>query len=131
MEIRDKFYHSDGSAGHVVETHRYIPSVEEVRQENISRASQIVWYIVSLIEALLALRLIFSLFNAREIGFTDFLYSLTNPLLAPFRGIFPAPGTDIGFFDTATLLAMLMVALIGWALSSLITLLTNQHAEGA
>jgi uncharacterized protein YggT (Ycf19 family) len=84
------------------------------------KANSWISYVVGIVEALLALRVLFLLFGARDTGFAAMLYGITEPLVAPFRGIFAAPGVETGFFDTAAILAMVVYALLGWAIAALI-----------
>lgn len=84
---------------------------------------RIVWYIAGVIIVLLALRfLLFMLGANRDSGFVDFIYSISAVFAAPFSGIFPAPTYGQFFFDTASLVAMLVYALIAWGLARLFTL---------
>lgn len=86
-------------------------------------ARRIVWYIAGVIIALLALRFVlFALGANRDSGFVDFIYSISAVFAAPFSGIFPAPTYGQFFFDTASLVAMLVYALIAWGIARLFTL---------
>src|SRR3990170_5773576 len=52
-------------------------------------ASNAVWYILGLIEILLAFRFVLKLFGANpSSGFVDFIYSVSGVLTAPFDNIF-------------------------------------------
>lgn len=88
-------------------------------------AKRVVWYIAGVIITLLALRfLLFALGANRGSGFVDFIYSISAVFAAPFSGIFPAPTYGQFFFDTASLVAMLVYALIAWGIAKLFTLNT-------
>lgn len=88
-------------------------------------AKRVVWYIAGVIITLLALRfLLFALGANRDSGFVDFIYSISAVFAAPFSGIFPAPTYGQFFFDTASLVAMLVYALIAWGIAKLFTLNT-------
>ncbi|HZB97838.1 MAG TPA: hypothetical protein VE219_04490 [Candidatus Sulfotelmatobacter sp.] len=52
------------------------------------RAIQIVWLIVGIIDAILALDFVFRALKANDVGFADFIYGLAGALAAPFDGIF-------------------------------------------
>lgn len=81
------------------------------------RGTQIVWYLVGLIEALLAGRFILKLFAANAgAGFSDFVYSVTAPLVLPFSTVFRISQVQGSLFEWTTLLAMLVYLLIGWAI---------------
>ena len=86
-------------------------------------ARRVIWYIAGVIIVLLALRfLLFMLGANRDSGFVDFIYNISAVFAAPFSGIFPAPTYGQFFFDTASLVAMLVYALIAWGLARLFTL---------
>ncbi|HYC79744.1 MAG TPA: hypothetical protein VEC17_01835, partial [Candidatus Binatia bacterium] len=52
------------------------------------RATQVVWYITGIVETLLGLRFLLRLIGANPAaGFVDAVYTLTQPLVAPFNNI--------------------------------------------
>jgi hypothetical protein len=82
--------------------------------------------IFGLVEIILAFRLIFKLLGANAAnGFTQGLYAVTQFIVAIFEGIFArisvggADGASI--FEPATLIAMVVIALIAWAVLKLLT----------
>ena len=93
------------------------------KEARVAKHNQVIWYIVGIINIILALRLVFSLLGARTTGFADFLYSVSDPLVAPFRGIFPAVQASGSYFDTAALVAIVVYTLIAWALAALLDLI--------
>lgn len=89
------------------------------------QASYIVYYIVGLIEVLLAFRLVFKLLGANAgNAFVSFIYDLSAIFVAPFTGIFhtaTTAGVDAtAVFEPATVIAMIIYALIGWGIAKLI-----------
>ena len=102
-----------------------VPTGGEAKDAKADRGNAWIWYIVGIVDVLLVLRLVFFLFGARAVGFADLLYTITNPLVAPFRGIFPAPQVEGAYFDTASLVAIVVYALLGWIVSRLIDLATR------
>ena len=81
------------------------------------RGTQIVWYILGILEALLAFRLILKLLAANPTaGFSKFIYSVSYPFAAPFLNVFNATKIEGNIFEWTTLLAMLVYALIAWGL---------------
>ncbi|MBI5135130.1 YggT family protein [Candidatus Uhrbacteria bacterium] len=79
--------------------------------------SDIVWVVFTLIESLLLIRFIFRLLGANAAApFTQFLYSLAQPFVAPFLEVFPATrlfvGSWSGVVDWSTLLAILVYYVI-------------------
>lgn len=107
------------------ETSSQIPTYSEQRNAQSDRGNAWVWYIVGIVDLLLALRIIFHLFGARAVGFADFLYGITGPFVAPFRGIFPNPAVDGSYFDMASLTAIIVYVILGWIISGLINLATR------
>ncbi|HEX7259673.1 MAG TPA: YggT family protein [Candidatus Saccharimonadia bacterium] len=80
---------------------------------------------MGLLEGLLAFRLIFKLLGANPAsGFVTFIYSVTEPFVAPFYGIFGQVTTTgaetVAVFEPATLIAMLIYALVAWLVVRLI-----------
>jgi hypothetical protein len=84
------------------------------------RGTQVVWYIVGLLEALLAFRFVLKLLGANPVaGFTSFIYSLSQPFAAPFLNVFRISRVEGSIFEWTTLLAMLVYWLIAWAIIKL------------
>lgn len=83
----------------------------------IYRGTQIVWYLVGLIEALLAFRFILKLLGANSsAGFTNFIYSVTTPFTVPFSTVFRISSIQGSIFEWTTILAMLVYLLVGWGI---------------
>jgi uncharacterized protein YggT (Ycf19 family) len=84
------------------------------------RGTQIVWYLVGLIEVLLLFRFLLKLFGANAMaGFTNFMYTITSPLTTPFTSVFHTGKLEGSLFEWTTLLAMLVYFLIGWGITKL------------
>ena len=97
--------------------------VQEDRASTGVLAQRIVWYVAGVISTLLALRFILFMLGANQgSGFVDFIYGISSVFAAPFAGIFPAPTYGQFFFDTASLVAMVVYALIAWGIAKLFTL---------
>lgn len=86
-------------------------------------------FFVGLAVILLGLRVVFRLFDANaSSGFVEWIYDASGSLLSPFRGIFPNVQVDPGnVLDVTALFAMLMYAIIGFALSYLVGSLTPRE----
>lgn len=85
------------------------------------RGTQIVWYLVGLIEVLLAFRFLLKLFGANaEAGFTTFIYIISGPLVIPFSSVFRMSRVEGSLFEWTSLLAMLVYGLIGWGITKLL-----------
>lgn len=104
----------------------------DVRQETVTTAARadgqtiaqrVVWYIAGFIISLLALRVVLFLLGANQgSGFVDFLYAITMPFAAPFYGIFPQPSYGQFALDSASIVAIVIYALVAWGLAKLFTL---------
>lgn len=87
------------------------------------RGTQIVWYILSLVEVLLAFRLVFKLLGANAgAGFTSFIYSVTGPFVAPFVAVFKVSKAQGSIFEWTTILAMFVYWVIAWGIIKLLVM---------
>ena len=79
----------------------------------IYRGTQIVWYLLGLLELLLAFRFVLKLFGANaDAGFTSFIYGVTYIFTAPFLSVFNISKVAGSIFEWTTLLAMLVYWII-------------------
>jgi hypothetical protein len=87
------------------------------------RGTQIVWYIVGILEALLAFRFVLKLLGANPAaGLTSFIYGVTHPFAAPFLSVFKITKVEGSVFEWTTLLAMLVYWLIAMAIAKLLVM---------
>lgn len=96
------------------------PQAVYEKKKTIFRVYQIIWYILGLIEVLLAFRVGLKFLAAYPGGFTNMIYSLSDPLAIPFRGILSTPKTAGSILELSTLLAMLVYALIAYGVVKLL-----------
>jgi uncharacterized protein YggT (Ycf19 family) len=110
----------------VVETER-----EVERARGLARISQVVDYIFYVIYALLAIRLLLALFAARNsAGFVQFIYSITDPFYAPFRGIVASPRTAEGYtLALPIVIALIVYALVHLGINGLLRLIAHRKTE--
>jgi uncharacterized protein YggT (Ycf19 family) len=81
------------------------------------RGTQVVWYILGLIEVILAFRFVLKLLAANpSAGFSSFVYTVSYPFAAPFLNVFRASKVSGGVFEWTTLLAMFVFFLIAWGI---------------
>lgn len=87
------------------------------------RGTQIVWYILGLLEAILAFRFLLKLFGANPVaGFTGFIYGISYPFAAPFLSVFKITVVQGSIFEWTTLLAMLVYLFVAMALAKLLVM---------
>jgi len=84
------------------------------------KATQVVWYVLDILEVLLAFRFLLKLLGANPAaGFTSFIYSLSQPFAAPFLNVFRVSRAEGSVFEWTTLLAMLVYWLVAWGIIKL------------
>src|ERR1700704_2516060 len=89
------------------------------------RAAAIVWFVVGAVEIFIAARFLGKLFGASaHTAFVNFIYSVSGPMVAPFTGIFGDTGSKTNTFETASLVAIVAYAVLGWGLVVLIRIIT-------
>ena len=89
------------------------------------RAAAIVGFVVGVVDIIIAARFLGKLFGASaHSAFVNFIYQVSGPLVAPFTGIFGDSGSKTNFFETASLVALVAYAVIGWGLVVLIRIAT-------
>lgn len=98
------------------------------------RGTQIVWYLLFLIEALLAFRFVLKMMGANpSAGFSNFIYTITWPFAAPFLRVFSKTTVEGSIFEWTTLLAMLAYWFLAIAIARLLvmskTVSTPEAAE--
>lgn len=81
------------------------------------RGTQIIWYLLGLLEALLVFRFVLKLLAANSsAGFSSFIYNVSSPFAAPFLNVFGITKIDGSVFEWTTLLAILVYGLFAWGL---------------
>lgn len=86
-------------------------------------AQRLIYYIGGLILVILAMRFILLLLGASQAsGFVNFIYDLSGFFVAPFNGIFNRPTYGTSTFDSATLVAMAVYAVVTVGIAKLLTL---------
>ena len=85
--------------------------------------------VFTVIEVLLLIRFLGKLFGANpDQGFVSAIYGITEPLVAPFRGIFAQPaGTPV--FEIAALLSVIFFVLVAALVLALVRAFTGKRAE--
>jgi hypothetical protein len=101
---------------------RTIQHEEGQEQRVVSfRATQIIWLLLGILEALLALRFVFKLIGVNAANsFATLLYSVTNLFVAPFASLSRAPAAGGMVLEVSTIIAMLVYLLIAWGLERII-----------
>ncbi|MGM0438927.1 MAG: YggT family protein [Patescibacteria group bacterium] len=87
-------------------------------------STQIVWYLLGILQVLLAFRFVVKLTGANpEAGFTSLIYNATRPFTAPFSAVFSTSTVEGNVFEWTTLLAMFVYSLIATGIVQLIIII--------
>ena len=99
-------------------------SVTEEGRYNF-RAAAVVGFLVGLVDIFIAARFLGKLLGASsQSAFVSFIYQVSSPLVAPFKGIFGNAGSTTNTFETAALVAIVVYAVLGWGIVALIRIIT-------
>lgn len=86
-------------------------------------AQRVVWYIAGFIITFLVLRVALLLLAANQGNFfVDLVYGVGGFFAAPFSGIFGSPTLGQSYFDTASVVAIVVYALLAWGIAKAFTL---------
>lgn len=111
------------SGDHIHEEH-VVQNVNLEYREAIHKVTQFIWLLFGGLEALIGIRVILMLIGANPANpFTALVYQLSEIFLWPFRNIVANPGFQNYFLEITSLIAMIVYALIGWAIVRLIWVL--------
>lgn len=84
------------------------------------RGTQVVWYVLGLLEILLAFRFVLKFLGANPAaGFTSFIYGTTYLFASPFLNVFRITRVEGSIVEWTTLLAMLVYWIIAWGIIKL------------
>ena len=85
------------------------------------KATQLVWLLFGILEALIALRIGLKLIGANpDSPIAVFIYGFTSLFLFPFAGLTATPAAGGMVLELSSVIAMVVYALIGWALERII-----------
>ncbi len=100
------------------------PQQAYTTKKAIFRTYQVIWYILGVIEVLLAFRVLLGLLGAnRASGFGGLIYTLSAPFAVPFRGVVAASNFGTSIMEWSTLIAMLVYLIIAFGLVKLFKLI--------
>ncbi|MBS3785139.1 MAG: YggT family protein, partial [Anaerolineae bacterium] len=85
------------------------------RRQTLAKATQIIWLVTGILEALIGIRFILRLLAANpQAGFARFIYGITSVFLVPFLPLFEDPSANGWVLEVSSLVAMLVYALGAW-----------------
>lgn len=88
------------------------------------KLTQFVWWVFGITEGLIGLRVLLKLMAANpNNAFAAFLYGITQPLIWPFQGLTAQPSASGFVLELSSIIAMVVYALLAWALVKAIEVL--------
>jgi hypothetical protein len=91
------------------------------------RITQLVYWVFGLIEGLIAIRLILKALGANPAaGFSQFIYGITAPLVAPYMGLFNNPTYQNSVLELNSIVALIVYALLAWLIAKLVWILLGE-----
>ncbi len=99
-------------------------------KKTIFRTYQVIWYILGLIEILMAFRIGLKMLAADPNStFVNLIYLVTDPLALPFMGIFRTPVSQGSVFELSSLVAMLVYALVAYGIIQLMQMVKPTNPQ--
>jgi hypothetical protein len=90
----------------------------------LNKASQFIWLIAGIVEALIAIRVFLKLIAANPASaFANLVYSMTDLLLWPFFGLTSTPSANGAVLEIPSIIAMVVYALAFWVIVKVLWLL--------
>jgi len=99
---------------------------EAGREQRVAtfKATQLIWLLLSLLEAALALRIVFKLIAVNAANpFATLLYGVTNLFVAPFASLVGTLKAGGMVLEISSIIAMIVYLLIAWALERIVYVL--------
>jgi uncharacterized protein YggT (Ycf19 family) len=117
--VREESHMTRDAGGGVVDSAEVVSSTTPAR-----RATEVIYLLFGIVDGLLLIRVVLKLLAANPLaGFSKFIYGLTDVFLAPFRNLLPSVGGGSGaVLEMSTIIAIIVYALIGWAVVRLIAI---------
>jgi len=102
-----------------------------VRRDLPLKVQNGIYLVFGILEGLLGIRFVLGLFGANPAaGFAQLIYGITAPFIAPFVGLFGQPRFEGSVFEFNSLVAILVYALVAWALVKIVWLLMGDSRRG-
>ena len=98
------------------------------RRNNTYKLVSLVYLVFGLIETLILIRFVLKVLGANpSAGFAEFIYGITNGLVAPFVGLFGTPSAGNGsVLEPHSIVALIVYALVAWLIAKVVWLLFGE-----
>ena len=98
-------------------------------RNRVSSITRVVFWLLSILEILLASRLVLKFLDAStNSSFVRLIYDTSKIFVTPFAGIFKPFESGL---ETSTLVAMLVYAVLGWGIAKLVAIITNSSTANS
>ena len=88
------------------------------------KVTQIIWLLLALLEAAIALRVLFKLIAVNAANpFAALLYGVTNLFVGPFKSLVGNPTSSNNVLEITSIIAMLVYLLIAWGIERIVNVL--------
>jgi hypothetical protein len=88
------------------------------------KATQLIWLLLGLLEAVIALRVVFKLIGVNAANpFAALLYNVSDLFVAPFASLTSAPAAGGMVLEISSILAMIIYLLIAWGIERIVNVL--------
>ena len=99
---------------------RIVEDVNKAQRVQVYRFTQLIWLLFGILEALLGLRIVLKLIAANPGNpFASLVYNITELFVWPFQGLTGTPEAAGMVLEIHSIIAMLVYAILGWALVKL------------
>ena len=106
------------------------PQKEYQTKKAIFRTYQVIWYILGIVEVVLAFRVLLKLLGAStQSGFTSFIYGISSPFALPFAGILGTTRSSGIVLEWSTLIAMAVYAVAAYGIVAFFQLVKPTNKE--
>lgn len=99
---------------------------ESGREQRVAtfKATQMIWLLLGLLEAVIALRVVFKLIGVNAANsFATLLYNVTDLFVAPFASLTGAPAAGGMVLEISSVIAMIVYFLIAWGIERVVYVL--------
>ncbi|NTU82764.1 MAG: YggT family protein [Chloroflexales bacterium] len=112
--------------------HVVVPSTADRQAATARRIQQVIAFVIGTIVVLLGIRFVLLLLGANQVSpFVQLIYGLTQPLTAPFQGMFGEPTLGASVIEWTSLVAIICYSLLGYGLHRLVDMIYKPVRVGA
>lgn len=102
----------------------YTEDYAATQRHNLYQLSALIGFFFGVLEGLIGIRILLRLMAANAANpFAQFMYGFTSIFLAPFFGLLPSPAANGMVLEVSSIIAMIVYALLAWAIIRLVWLL--------